>query len=160
MLVQRFRQCHHIKPTLAQSFVFAELSELWTVRSTVYAKPRWKISDRPIFEPKLPIGAGCLVVFKAVAIDRNTPVNSAFMRVRDREMISQSVLPTHHASIFRAKGTRVVKMAVIIEAGASFSKWEKWIRRWKTKLNLIGCYSPCQQHILMHCWQGHPVNYA
>ena len=46
--------------------------------------------------------------------------------VIDREMISQSVLPTHHASIFPAKSTRVVKMAARIEAGASFSKWEKW----------------------------------
>ena len=41
-------------------------------------------------------------------------------------MISQSVLPTHHASIFPAKGRRVVKMAAKIEAGASFSKWKKW----------------------------------
>ena len=61
----------------------------------------------------------------AVAIDRDTPVNSAFIRVIDWEMINQSVLPTHHASIFPAKGTRVIKMAARIEAGASFSKWEK-----------------------------------
>ena len=59
----------------------------------------------------------------AVAIDRN---NSALIRVIDREMISQSVLPTHHASIFPAKSTRVVKMAARIEAGAFFSKCEKW----------------------------------
>ena len=55
----------------------------------------------------------------ASAIDSDTPVNSAFIRVIDREMISQSVLPTHHASIFPAKSTRVVKMAARIEAGAS-----------------------------------------
>ena len=55
-----------------------------------------------------------------------TPVNSVFISVMDREMISQSVLPTNHASIFPAKGTRVVKMAARIAAGASFSKWEKW----------------------------------
>ena len=42
------------------------------------------------------------------------------------EMISQSVRPTRHASIFQAKCTCVVKMAARIEAGASFSKWEKW----------------------------------
>ena len=61
-----------------------------------------------------------------VAIDRDTPVNSAFIYVIDRDMISQSVLPTHHASIFPAKGTHVVKMAARIEAGASFSNWEEW----------------------------------
>ena len=61
-----------------------------------------------------------------MAIDRDSPVNSAFIRVIDREVISQSVLPTHHASIFPAKGTRVVKMAVRIEDGASFPKWKKW----------------------------------
>ena len=38
----------------------------------------------------------------------------------------QSVFPTHHASIFPAKCTRVVKLTARIEAGASFSKWEKW----------------------------------
>ena len=43
-----------------------------------------------------------------------------------REMIRQSVLPTHHASIFPAKSTHVVKMAARIEAGASFSNWEEW----------------------------------
>ena len=53
-------------------------------------------------------------------------VNSTFVPVIDREMLSQSVLPTHHASIFSAKGTRAVKMAARIEACASFSKWEKW----------------------------------
>ena len=58
----------------------------------------------------------------AVAIDRDTPVNSAFIRVIDREMISQSVLLTHQASIFPAKGTPVVKMAARIEAVAFFSK--------------------------------------
>ena len=42
------------------------------------------------------------------------------------EMISQSVFPTHHASIFPAKSTRVVEMAARIEAGASFSNWEEW----------------------------------
>ena len=55
--------------------------------------------------------------------------NSAFIPVIDREIVidnSQSVLPTHHASIFPAKSTRVVKMVARIEAGASFSKWEKW----------------------------------
>ena len=62
----------------------------------------------------------------AVTIDRETPVNTAFVGVIDREMISQSVLPTHHASIFAGKGTRVVKMAARAEAGASSSKWEKW----------------------------------
>ena len=60
-----------------------------------------------------------------MAIDRDTPVNSAFIRVIDREMISQS----HQASIFPAKSTRVVKMAARIEAVASFSKWEKWNRK-------------------------------
>ena len=62
----------------------------------------------------------------AVAINKDTPVNSAFIRVIDREMISQSVLLTHHASILPANGTRVVKIAARREAGASFSKWEKW----------------------------------
>ena len=52
-------------------------------------------------------------------------VNSAFIRVIDREMISQSVLLTHHDSIFPAKSTRVAEMAATIEAVASFSKWEK-----------------------------------
>ena len=61
-----------------------------------------------------------------MAIDRYTPVNSAFIRAIDREVISQSVLSTHHASIFPAKGTRVGKMGARIEAGISFSKWEKW----------------------------------
>ena len=61
-----------------------------------------------------------------MAIDRDTPVNSAFIRVIDREMISQAVLPTHHASIFPAKSTRVVKMVARIAAGASFSNWEEW----------------------------------
>ena len=61
-----------------------------------------------------------------MAIDRDTPVNSAFIRVIDRDIISQSVPPTHHASIFSAQGTCVVKMAARIEAGASFSNWEKW----------------------------------
>ena len=62
----------------------------------------------------------------AIAIDRDTPVNSAFICVIDKEMIRQSVLPTHHASIFPAKSTCVVKMAARIEASASFSKCEKW----------------------------------
>ena len=61
-----------------------------------------------------------------MAIDRDTLVNSAFIRVIDREMISQSVFPTHHASIVPAKSTCVFKMAAIVEAGASSSKWEKW----------------------------------
>ena len=66
------------------------------------------------------------IYFKnAVAIDRDTPVNSVFIRVIGREMISQSVIPTHHASIFPAKGTCVVKMAARIEARAFFSKREK-----------------------------------
>ena len=60
-----------------------------------------------------------------MAIDRDTPVNSAFIRVIDREMISQSVFPTHQASIFPAKSTHVVKMVARIEAGAAVSKWEK-----------------------------------
>ena len=67
-----------------------------------------------------------MICYIAVAIDRDTPVNNAFIGVIDRDMISQSVLSTHHASIFPAKGTRVVKMAARIEAGASFTKWEKW----------------------------------
>ena len=50
-----------------------------------------------------------------------TPVDNAFLRVIDREMISQSVLPTHDASIFPAKSTHVVEMAARIEAGAFFS---------------------------------------
>ena len=61
-----------------------------------------------------------------MAIDRDTALDSAFIRVIHREMINQSVLPTHHASIFPAKSTHVVKMAARIEAGAFFSKWEKW----------------------------------
>ena len=69
-----------------------------------------------------------------MAIDKDTPVNSAFIRVIDREMISQSVLPTHHASIFPAKCTSVVKMAARIEAAASVLKWEKWN---KTLANLL-----------------------
>ena len=55
----------------------------------------------------------------AVAIDRDTPVNSAFLPVIDREMISQSVLPTHQASIFPAECTRVGKMAARIDRGLS-----------------------------------------
>ena len=64
-------------------------------------------------------------------------------RVIDREMISQSVLPTHHASIFPVKNTRVVKMAARIEAGASFSNWEEWnktlanFKSSQIKLNLL-----------------------
>ena len=61
-----------------------------------------------------------------MTIDRETPVNNAFIRVIDREMINQSVLSTHHACIFPAKCTCVAKMASRIKAGASFSKWEKW----------------------------------
>ena len=61
-----------------------------------------------------------------MAIDKDTPVNSAFIRVIDIDMISQSGVPTHQTSIFPTKGTHVVKMAARIEAGASFSKWEKW----------------------------------
>ena len=59
-----------------------------------------------------------VIMVIAVAIDNDTPVNSAFIHVIDREMISQSVLPTHHTSIFPAKSTHVVKMAARIEAGA------------------------------------------
>ena len=70
-----------------------------------------------------------------MAIDRGTPVNSAFIRVIDREMISQSVLPTHHASIFSAKSTRVDKMAARIEAAVCFSIWEEWNKTLET-LNL------------------------
>ena len=61
-----------------------------------------------------------------MAIDRDTPVNNAFIHIIDREMISQSALLTHHASISPAKGTRVVKMTARIEAGASFSKRDMW----------------------------------
>ena len=52
-------------------------------------------------------------------------------------MISQSVLPTHHAPIFPAKSTHVVKMAARIEAGASFSNWEEWN---KTLENFKSCH--------------------
>ena len=70
--------------------------------------------------------------FNAVAIDRDTPVNSAVIRVIDRVMISQSVHATHHASISPAKNTRFIKMAARIEATASFSKWEKWDKTLET----------------------------
>ena len=58
-----------------------------------------------------------LINSNAVVIDRDTRVNSEFIPVIDRGMINQSVLPTHHASTFPAKGTCVVKMAARIEAG-------------------------------------------
>ena len=64
--------------------------------------------------------------FFAVNIDRDIPVNSPFIRVIDREMISQSVLQTHHVSMFLSKGRRDVKMAARIKADAPFSKCEKW----------------------------------
>ena len=53
-----------------------------------------------------------------MVIDRDTPVNSIYMRIIDGQLISQSVLPTQKAC--------AVKMAAIIEAGASFSNREEW----------------------------------
>ena len=67
----------------------------------------------------------CFIITLWLLTGTCTPVNSAFIRVTDMEMISQSVLPTHQDDIFPAKSTRV-KMAVRKEAGASFTKCEKW----------------------------------
>ena len=53
-----------------------------------------------------------------MAIDRDTSVNSTYIRVFDGQLISKSVLPTQKAC--------VVKMAARIEAGASFSNREEW----------------------------------
>ena len=67
-----------------------------------------------------------MLSFNAVAIDTDAPDKSTFLPVIDREMISQSVLHTHHATIFPTKSTRVIKMAARIEAVAFFSNWKEW----------------------------------
>ena len=72
-------------------------------------------------------------------LSTGTPL-SIFIPVIDSEMISQSVLLIHKASIIPAKSKCVVKIAARIAAAVSFLKWEKWNKKLENlaiKLNFV-----------------------